>query len=274
MTAHELTQLESHLMRQVTRACSDFGLLEAGDRVLVAMSGGKDSYALLDLLLALQRRAPFKFDVVAANIDQGQPGFDVRPLEQHLQRLQVTYTLVRDDTWAAVLAKIPTGNTPCWMCGRLRRAVLYNVASGLGCTKLALGHHRDDLVESLLMSALYSGVLKSMPVKLRADDGRNLVIRPLAYCAEADIRRYSEAKTHPIIPCGSCALDPDLKRKQTKQLLDQLEAANPNVRRNLLHALQTVVPAHLLDRKLFDFSTLTADSAPHSADPEAAGQSQ
>jgi tRNA 2-thiocytidine biosynthesis protein TtcA len=269
VTPAELKKLEARLSTAVTRACGDFDLLRDRDRVMVAVSGGKDSYTLLHLLLTLQRRAPFAFELIAVNLDQCQPGFDASIIEGHFRDIGVSYVMLRDDTYTAVKATVEPGKTMCWMCGRLRRAVLYNAAVGLGCNKIALGHHRDDLIESLLMSAFYAGVLKSMPPKLRSDDGRNIIIRPLAYCAEDEIATFARAKAFPIVPCNLCGNQSDLKRRRVKKVLDELEAENGNVKANLMHALSAVVPAHLLDRRLFDFSELTPRYAAVDEEPAA-----
>ena len=253
-----MNDLEARLLSSVTRACHDFDLLADGDRIMVAVSGGKDSYTLLHLLLTLQRRTRRCFDLIAVNLDQCQPGFDTTSIEAHFRAVGVSYVMLKDDTYTAVKATVEPGKTLCWMCGRLRRAVLYSAAVGLSCNKIALGHHRDDLIESLLMSALYAGVLKSMPPKLRSDDGRNIVIRPLVYCAENEIADFAAAMEFPIVPCNLCGNQPDLKRKRVKRLLNELEAENPNVKANLLHALGTIVPEHLLDRRFFDFKELTS----------------
>ncbi|MBI5510789.1 MAG: tRNA 2-thiocytidine(32) synthetase TtcA [Deltaproteobacteria bacterium] len=256
MSTEDGKRLETRLLSQTTKACADFDLLRDGDHVAVAISGGKDSYTLLHLLMQLQRRAPFSFALTAVNLDQCQPGFDAVRIEAHLRAVGVSYVMLKDDTYATVTATVEPGKTMCWMCGRLRRAVLYSAAVGLGCNKIALGHHRDDLIESLLMSAFYAGVLKSMPAKLKSDDGRNTIIRPMVYCAEGEIAAFAAAKKFPIVPCNLCGNQPDLKRKRVKKLLDELEAENSNVKANLLHALGAVVPAHLLDRRLYDFAAM------------------
>jgi tRNA 2-thiocytidine biosynthesis protein TtcA len=228
----------------------DFGLIEEGDRILVAVSGGKDSLTLLHLLQRLQARAPVDFQLLAVNVDQGQPGFPAELLERHLQAVQVPYAMLHKDTYSIVKRLVPEGKTTCSVCSRLRRGILYNAAVERGCSKIALGHHRDDLVETLLLSALYAGALKSMPPKLRSDDGRNVVIRPLCYAAEEDIAAFAEAMRFPVIPCELCGSQPNLKRKRVKRLLAELAAENPAVKGNLLNALGKVVATHLLDREL------------------------
>jgi tRNA 2-thiocytidine biosynthesis protein TtcA len=244
-------RLEMKLLNKVARACSDFDLLANGDRVLVGVSGGKDSYSLLSLLLRIQARVPFEFSLVAVNLDQGHPGFPAHRLEDHLKSLGVEYRMVKEDTYSIVKRLTPPGKTFCAVCSRLRRGILYNVAVELGCTKIALGHHRDDLVETLLLSALFAGELKTMPPKLHSDDGRNVVIRPLCYVAENDVREYAAIKKFPIIPCDLCGSQENLQRTRVKRLLNELETEHPSVRANLMHAIQKVVPSHLLDRNLY-----------------------
>jgi len=258
----ELDKLERRLLRAVSRAIEDFGLVEAGDRILVAVSGGKDSLTLLHLLQRLRRRAPVDFDLHAVNLDQGQPGFPAEVLEAHLRAAGVPYTMLRKDTYSIVKRLVPEGKTTCPVCSRLRRGILYNAAVAAGCNKIALGHHRDDLIETLLLSALYAGVLKTMPPKLRSDDGRNVVIRPLCYAAEEDIVAFAEGMRFPVIPCDLCGSQPNLKRKQVKRLLADLSRQNPAVKGNLLSSLGKVVPTHLLDREL-----LERLGTAHGADP-------
>ncbi len=247
---NETERLERRLLRATARAIEDFDLVEGGDRILVAVSGGKDSYALLHLLMRLRERAPVAFDLVAVNLDQGHPGFPAHLLEAHFRSVGVPYRMLKEDTLAIVKRVVPEGGTYCSACSRLRRGILYNAAVELGCNKIALGHHRDDLVETLLLSALYSGRLKTMPVKLRSDDGRNVVIRPMAYAAEEDIAAFSEAMRFPVVPCGLCGSQPNLMRKRVKALLAELSAEHPSVKGNLMSALSRVVPSHLLDREL------------------------
>jgi len=243
-------RLERRLLRATARAIHDFELVVDGDRVLVAVSGGKDSYTLLHLLMRLRERAPVGFDLVAVNLDQGHPGFPARTVEDHLRRVGVPYRMLRQDTLSIVRRVVPEGGTYCAACSRLRRGILYNAAVELGCTKIALGHHRDDLVETLLLSALYAGRLQSMPPLLRSDDGRNTVIRPMCYAAEEDVAAFAEAMRFPVVPCDLCGSQPNLQRQRVKALLRELSAEHPAVKGNLLHALATVVPSHLLDRTL------------------------
>jgi tRNA 2-thiocytidine biosynthesis protein TtcA len=243
-------KIEKRILRAAGDAIRDFSLVEAGDRIMVAVSGGKDSYTLLHVLMRLRERAPVSFDLVAVNLDQGQPGYPAEIVERHFRSVGVPYRMLRADTYSVVRRLVPEGKTTCPVCSRLRRGVLYNAAVELGCTKIALGHHRDDLVETLLLSALYSGRLKSMPPRLRADDGRNVVIRPLCYAAEEDIAAFAEAMAFPIVPCDLCGSQPNLRRKRVKQLLSELSREHPAVKGNLMHALACVVPSHLLDREL------------------------
>ncbi|ACL64305.1 PP-loop domain protein [Anaeromyxobacter dehalogenans 2CP-1] len=246
----QIHRLERKLLRATAEAIRDFDLVSQGDRIMVAVSGGKDSYTLLHLLMRLRERAPIDFDLVAVNLDQGQPGFPAQVVEDHLRSVGVPYRMLQRDTYSVVRRLVPEGKTTCPVCSRLRRGVLYNAAVEMGCTKIALGHHRDDLVETLLLSALYSGALKSMPPKLRSRDGRNVVVRPLCYAAEEDVAAFAEAMRFPIVPCDLCGSQPNLRRKRVKRLLAELSAEHPAVKGNLLHALAHVVPSHLLDRDL------------------------
>jgi tRNA 2-thiocytidine biosynthesis protein TtcA len=247
---HDVARLEKRLLRATAQAIQDFALVEQGDRIMVAVSGGKDSYTLLHLLMRLRERAPIDFDLVAVNLDQGQPGYPAEVVEGHLRSLGVPYRMIARDTYSVVRRLVPEGKTTCSVCSRLRRGVLYGAAIEMGCTKIALGHHRDDLVETLLLSALYSGALKSMPAKLLAKDGRNVVVRPLCYAAEEDIAAFAEAMRFPIVPCDLCGSQPNLRRRRVKALLAELSGEHPAVKGNLLHALGHVVPSHLLDRDL------------------------
>ena len=246
----DAARLEKRLLRAAGDAIADFALVEEGDRIMVAVSGGKDSYALLHLLMRLRERAPVRFDLVAVNLDQGQPGYPAHVVEGHLKAVGVPYRMLARDTYSVVRRLVPEGKTTCPVCSRLRRGILYNTAVEMGCTKIALGHHRDDLVETLLLSALYSGALKSMPPKLRSQDGRNVVIRPLCYAAEEDLAAFAEAMRFPIVPCDLCGSQPNLRRKRVKGLLAELSREHPAVKGNLLNALAHVLPSHLLDRNL------------------------
>ena len=249
MMSTEASRLERRILRATAEAIKDFDLVVEGDRIMVAVSGGKDSWALLHVLMRLRERAPVDFDLVAVNLDQGQPGFPAEIVERHLQAVGVPYRMLQRDTYS-VVRLVPEGKTTCPVCSRLRRGVLYNAAVEMGCTKIALGHHRDDLVETLLLNALYAGTLKSMPPRLRSDDGRNVVIRPLCYAAEEDIAAFAAAMAFPIVPCDLCGSQPNLRRRRVKALLAELSAEHPSVKGNLLHALGRVVPSHLLDRDL------------------------
>jgi tRNA 2-thiocytidine biosynthesis protein TtcA len=246
----ETARLERRIIRATAEAVRDFDLIVDGDRIMVAVSGGKDSYTLLHVLMRLRERAPVDFELVAVNLDQGQPGYPAHVVEGHLRAVGVPYRMIRRDTYSVVKRVIPEGKSTCPACSRFRRGILYDAAVELGCTKIALGHHREDLVETLLLNALYSGALKSMPPRLQAKDGRNVVIRPLCYAAEADIAAFAEAMAFPIVPCDLCGSQPNLRRKRVKGLLAELSAEHPAVKGNLLNALGRVVPSHLLDRGL------------------------
>jgi tRNA 2-thiocytidine biosynthesis protein TtcA len=247
---NETERMERRLLRATARAIEDFDLVADGDRILVAVSGGKDSYALLHLLMRLRERAPIRFELVAVNLDQGHPGFPASTLEDHFRAVGVPYRMLSQDTLSIVKRVVPEGGTYCSACSRLRRGILYNAAVEMGCGKIALGHHRDDLIETLLMSALYSGRLQTMPVRLRSDDGRNVVIRPMAYAAEEEIAAFAEAMRFPVVPCGLCGSQPNLMRQRVKALLADLSAEHPAVKGNLLAALSRVIPSRLLDREL------------------------
>ncbi len=237
--------LERRLLRDMGRAIGNHRLIEDGDRIMVAVSGGKDSYGLLVLLRALQARAPVNFDLIAVHLDQGQPGYDGAPLERWLQAEGVSYKILRENTYAIVTDKIPEGKTYCSLCSRLRRGILYRAAGELGCNKIALGHHREDALETLLLNLFFGGKLASMPPRLTTDDGRFVVIRPLAYAAEADLAALAEARGFPILPCKLCGSQEDAQRKQMKALLAELERKNPTLRQTMLAALGNVVPSHL-----------------------------
>ena len=246
----ELFRLEKRLLRAVGQASLDFALIEPGDRIMACMSGGKDSYVMTWLLRQVQRKVPFHFDLVCVNLDQGHPGFPGHLLEGWLVEQGLPYRMLRRDTYSVVKQKIPEGKTFCSLCSRLRRGILYDAAVELGCNKLALGHHRDDIVETVMLNLLYSGQLKAMPPKLVSDDGRNVLIRPLAYCDEADVARLSELHAFPVIPCDLCGSQEHLHRKKVKALLADLDAENPKVKGNVFAALGNVRPSHLLDQDL------------------------
>jgi tRNA 2-thiocytidine biosynthesis protein TtcA len=243
-------RLEEKLVAAVARASAEHRLIEPGDRILVAVSGGKDSHTMLHLLRQIRSRAPFHFSLIAVNVDQGHPGFPAELLPAYFAENGYEYRVVREDTYSIVKEKTPEGKTYCSLCSRLRRGILYTLASEIGATKIALGHHRDDLVETLMLNLFYSGQLKAMPARLHSDDGRHVVIRPLAYCSEADIAEYARRKAFPIVPCDLCGSQEDLKRKAVKRLIDALHAENSHVRGNLFAALSNVRPTHLLDKDL------------------------
>ena len=248
---HKAPDLSRVLLRKVGQAIADFPMIEEGDRIMVCVSGGKDSYALLDLLIRLQRRAPVGFELIAVNVDQGWPGYRTEVIAAHLEAQGVPYRMVAEDFATVVEANVPAGKTPCSLCSRLRRGLLYNLAAELGCTKIALGHHMDDLIETLVLNMFYSGKLASMPAVLRSDDGRNTVIRPLAYVPESLLAEYAVERAFPLVSCGcpACGL-PEQKRQVVKQLLASLEATDPGVKQNMLAALRNVKTSHLLDPEL------------------------
>lgn len=246
-------KLEKRLRRDTAKAVTEFNLIEPDDHIMVCLSGGKDSYALLDLLLHLQRVAPINFSLVAVNLDQKQPDFPADTLPNYLTALGVDYRVVEEDTFSIVKEKIPDGQTTCGLCSRLRRGILYRTADELGATKIALGHHADDLLETLLLNLFHGGTLKTMPPKLHADNGRNVVIRPLAFCREAMLAAYATFKGYPIIPCNLCGSQPNLQRQAMKALLNAWEQEHPSRIASMLTALGNVKPSHLLDNELFDF---------------------
>ena len=245
-----MSLLQKRLLRDAGRAIADFRMIEPGDRILVGVSGGKDSFTLLHVLQQLQRSAPVEFSLLACNLDQGHPGFPSAGLEAYLRATGAAVLMLREDTYSVVKRLVPEGKTACSVCSRLRRGILYRAAREHGCTKIALGHHRDDLIESLLMSMIFSGKLRSMPPRLRSDDGHNVVIRPLCYAAEADIAAFAAEMRFPIIPCDLCGSQENLQRKRIKRLLSDLEVDHPGVRASILGAMGNVMPAHLLDRAL------------------------
>jgi len=263
--AFEANKLAKHLRRAVGQAIADFNMIEAGDKVMVCLSGGKDSFALLDILLFLREHAPIDFDIVAVNLDQKQPGFPADVLPKYLRETGVPFHIEDEDTYSIVKRVIPEGKTTCSLCSRLRRGVLYRVAGELGATKIALGHHRDDILQTLFLNMFFGGKMKAMAPKLVSDDGRNIVIRPLAYCRESDLEAWAEVRAFPIIPCNLCGSQPNLQRQQVKQMLRDWDKRFPGRIETMFRALGDVVPSHLLDARLFDFAGLKASGTP---DPE------
>jgi tRNA 2-thiocytidine biosynthesis protein TtcA len=264
-----IRKLSKKLHRQVGLAITDFNMIEAGDKVMVCLSGGKDSYGLLDVLLGLQKRAPIAFELIAVNLDQKQPGFPEHVLPDYLRSRGLPFHIENQDTYSIVKRLVPEGQTMCSLCSRLRRGILYRVASELGATKIALGHHRDDMVVTLLINMFFGGRLKGMPPKLVSDDGKHVVIRPLAYVAEADLARWAAHREFPIIPCTLCGSQDNLQRVQVKKMIHEWERQYPGRIDNMLHAMGHVVPSHLMDRNLHPFGTLRATGVP-SADGDKA----
>jgi tRNA 2-thiocytidine biosynthesis protein TtcA len=258
----ETNKLEKRLCRQVGQAITDYDMIGEGDKVMVCLSGGKDSYTLLDILLKLQRRAPVRFDIVAVNLDQKQPGFPADVLPAYLSKLGIQFHIENQDTYSIVKDKIPEGKTMCSLCSRLRRGILYRVADEIGATRIALGHHRDDILQTLFLNMFFGGKLKAMPPKLVSDDGRHLVIRPLAYVAEKDIVRWANERAFPLIPCTLCGSQENLQRKQVATMLQEWEKKHPGRLQNMFSALQNVVLSHLADGTHYDFQGLQVTGVP------------
>jgi tRNA 2-thiocytidine biosynthesis protein TtcA len=253
---YEANKLAKRLRRLVGEAIGDFGMIADGDKVMVCLSGGKDSYAMLDVLLSLREKAPVRFEIIAYNLDQKQPGFPEHVLPGYLTSRGVPFHIEQRDTYAVVKRVVPEGKTTCGLCSRLRRGNIYRAATELGATKIALGHHRDDMIETLFLNMFYGGKLKGMPPKLVTDDGRHIVIRPLAYCREQDLADYARIREFPIIPCNLCGSQPNLQRRAIKEMLQQWEKQHPGRVESLFRSLQNVAPSHLADPRLFDFVNL------------------
>ena len=260
--AYENNKLNKRLCRLVGQAIGDFNMIEEGDKVMVCLSGGKDSYAMLDILMTLRERAPISFDIIAVNLDQKQPNFPAHVLPDYLSKLGIPFHIENQDTYSIVKRVIPEGKTTCSLCSRLRRGILYRVADELGATKIALGHHRDDIMETFFLNMFFGSKLKGMPAKLQSDDGKHIVIRPLAYVSEEDTERYAEVKQFPIIPCDLCGSQENLQRKQIKGMLREWEKKFPGRVDNIFSSLSTVVPSHLMDRSQFNFADLAVTGSP------------
>ena len=255
----EFNKLRKRLRRHAGKAIADFNMIEAGDRIMVCISGGKDSHAMLELLISLRSSAPIDFEIVAVTLDQKQPGYPEDVLPEYLETLSLPYYILEKDTYSVVRSIIPEGKTTCGLCSRLRRGTLYGFAEQIGATKIALGHHRDDIVETMFLNLFFGGKLKAMPPKLKSDDGRHVVIRPLAYCREADIADYARAMQFPIVPCNLCGTQENLQRQEIKGMLTDWERQYPGRTETIFRALGNVAPSHLLDQNLFDFKSLSVE---------------
>lgn len=257
---YNFNKLQKRIRRNTGQAIADFNMIEDGDRIMVCLSGGKDSFTMLDILMSLQKSAPVSFSLVAVNLNQKQPGFPEHILPEYLASLGVDYQIIEEDTYSIVQDKIPEGKTTCSLCSRLRRGILYRTAKALGATKIALGHHRDDILETLFLNMFYGGKMKGMPPKLVSDNGEHVVIRPLAYCREKDIIKYADMRGYPIIPCNLCGSQPNLQRQNIKQMLNGWDKQFPGRIETMFRAMQNVVPSHLADFELFDFKSINRDS--------------
>lgn len=256
----QLTKLEKRLRRNVGQAIAEYNMIEEGDKIMVCLSGGKDSYALLNILMLLKESAPIHFDLIAVNLDQKQPGFPEHILPEYLEKLGIDYHIIEENTYAIVKDKIPEGKTTCSLCSRLRRAILYKTAKKLGATKIALGHHRDDMIETLMLNMFYGGKMKAMPAKLVSDNGEHVVIRPLAFCKESELIQYGKLKQFPIIPCNLCGSQPNLQRQNIKRMLQEWHEQSPGRIESMFTAMRNVVPSHLCDNNLFDFKSIDSTS--------------
>ena len=256
----QLTKLEKKLRRNVGQAINEYNMIEDGDKIMVCVSGGKDSYALLNILLLLKKSAPIHFDIIAVNLDQKQPGFPEHILPEYLTRIGVDYKIIEENTYGIVKDKVEEGKTTSSLCSRLRRAILYKAAKELGATKVALGHHRDDMLETLMLNMFYGGKIKSMPAKLVSDNGEHVVIRPLAFCKESELIQYAALKHFPIIPCNLCGSQPNLQRQNIKKMLNDWHQQFPGRIESMFTAIRNVVPSHLCDNQLFDFKNITSNS--------------
>lgn len=259
---YEFNKLTKRLRSLTGKAIHYYNMIENNDRVMVCMSGGKDSYTLLDILIALQKIAPITYQLIAVNLDQGQPGFPKEVLPNYLESLNIEYKIITEDTYSTVKRIIPEGKTTCGLCSRLRRGILYRVAKEVGATKIALGHHRDDILETLFLNMFYGGKLKGMPPKLVSDDGKNIIIRPLSYCSEADIIKFAATKQFPIIPCNLCGSQPNLQRQAIKEMLQEWSKRYPGRIESMFRAIQNIVPSHLMDNQKFDFKNLQTREIP------------
>ncbi|WP_020209434.1 tRNA 2-thiocytidine(32) synthetase TtcA [Gilvimarinus chinensis] len=271
----EFNKLQKRLRRQVGSAIADFNMIEEGDKIMVCLSGGKDSYGMLDILMSLKKTAPVHFDLVAVNMDQKQPGFPEHVLPEYLDRIGIEYHIVEKDTYSIVKEIVPEGKTTCGLCSRLRRGTLYSFADDIGATKIALGHHRDDIIETLFLNMFYGGKLKAMPPKLLADNGRNVLIRPMAYCKEKDLAAFAQARAFPIIPCNLCGSQENLQRQAIKKMLTEWEQSHPGRAETIFTAISNVAPSQLADRNLFDFVGLapTGVQTENRTAPEASSRS-